>query len=474
MHPPTKNMAPITSLPTEILLEVFKDTGLTATDLCRCSSTCRKFRDIAGLTNFTVDYVFKVDHTSQSGWKLIRCLLLNPKLGERIRSLQLSWHRRRRRDDTTWTLKWDWTEEELAGIAEICKRWKLNESLYTAIKYGLNSEALLPLLLCLTPNLVSLDVGDVGHDMISDEYGHTIHDAVRIYNHCMGGTETASVPEYPSAFDESSLKEWFKSGGARYTPRGRVSEPISSIPWIYSAFVPDSWPAGLSNLKEFSHGGSNSNALRYRPRSLNFWPNQNLPLILQLPSLETLKLTHINALMGAPIEWIGPKPAHKLKRLELYHYRFYRMDFETVARLTGGHLESVVCVLSDENFTPWDMSPQEKIRVITDYFQENSKDTLERDKISVTRSYKGFFDNFQFIGAEHLALSRQIAPNVGTGADEYSECDLFNGVSEDEEDEEENAEEDGGEDGEDYNGDDGNGGRNVNGRRNTGRNEGVI
>lgn len=138
--------------------------------------------------------------------------------------------------------------------------------------------------------------------------------------------------------------------------------------------------------------------------------------------------------MGTPIS-DGPKPAHKLKRLEIFHYRFYRSDFETVAVLTGGCLESVVCILSDENFTPWDMPPEEKIEIITDFFQENSKDTLARDKISVIRSFRGFFDDFRFSGTENMVLLSEINQTGGGGPDGY-DFDWFYGVEEDEEDDE--------------------------------------
>ncbi|RVD81819.1 uncharacterized protein DFL_009666 [Arthrobotrys flagrans] len=426
-------MASITTFPPEILLQIFKDDNLTPTDLARCSQTCHKFHDLTSLPDFKIDYTFRVDHPSHSGWRLIRCLLLNPAPGERIQTLRLAWHRRCRRDKSTWTLKWHWTEEELSKISEICKRRNLNTSLYPAIKLGLNSESLLPLLLCFTTNLESLDVGNVGHDMISDEYGHTIHDATRIYSHCMG-LQPPDSTRLSLHDNETNLADWFESGGAKYSPRGRVKEPISSTPWIYSAFNPEAWPPGLSNIKEFSHGGSNSNALRYRPKSVNAWPNKNISTILQLPKLETLKLSHINALMGTPIS-DGPKPAHKLKRLEIFHYRFYRSDFETVAVLTGGCLESVVCILSDENFTPWDMPPEEKIEIITDFFQENSKDTLARDKISVIRSFRGFFDDFRFSGTENMVLLSEINQTGGGGPDGY-DFDWFYGVEEDEEDDE--------------------------------------
>ncbi|KAK6498685.1 hypothetical protein TWF481_011263 [Arthrobotrys musiformis] len=425
-------MKSITSFPTEILLQIFKDDGLTPTDLARCAQTCRKIRDITDLADFKIDYVFKVDHTSHAGWRLIRCILLNPQTGERIKSLKLEWFRRQRLDKTTWTLKWSWTDDELSQISKICEKHKLDKAVYTAIKHGLNSEALLPLLLCFTTNLEALDVGDVGHDMISDQYGHTIFDANRIYTHCMGPDyqppETHSFTASPPVVSdmEAEIKEWFESGAAPYEHNGRVIEPITSTPFIYSTFTPKAWPPGLSNIKEFAHGGSNCGSLEFRPQHLNTWPNTNISTMLQLPKLETLKLTHINALMGTPIS-NSPKPKHKLKRLEIYHYRFYKHDFITVVGLTGGHLESVVCLLSDENFSIWDMPPSQKLGLITDYFQQGSKDTLARDKIAVTRSFRPFFDSFSFDRDEHEALFRD------TEAITNSKVDWFYGLSEGEE-----------------------------------------
>ncbi|KAK6352573.1 hypothetical protein TWF730_009397 [Orbilia blumenaviensis] len=430
------------SLPTELLLQIFKCKELSPVDLVRCGRTCRRYHDITNSSEFKIDYTFQVDHISHSGWRLIRCLLLNPALGERFQSLQIAWHRRRRRDKTTWTTKWNWTEEELAHISAVLNKWGIDDSgtLYRAIEIGLNSEALIPLLLCFTTTLESLDIGEVAHDMISDEYGHTILDAAQIFSHCMGLSSGSPQPGArdskgerisrtsrrrpldPSGTYKVDLSEWYHSGAGHYNPGGRLVEPLRHIPWIYNAFNPKAWPPGLVSLKEFSHGSSNSAALRYRPRSLNTWPNRNLSTVLQLPNLETLKLSHINALMGTPIH-TQIKPPHKLKHLEIFHYRFYRTDFEKVAILTGGSLESVKCVLSEENFTPWDMSPEDKIRIITDFFHDNSKETLKKENISVYRSFKGFFDDFRFDANENAAMVEQLNAHYGSLDRECHVCD---------------------------------------------------
>ncbi|KAF3165548.1 hypothetical protein TWF751_009104 [Orbilia oligospora] len=79
--------------------------------------------------------------------------------------MTVEWHRRNwsdwKIDKEHWTKDWAWTGLEREKISALCKKWDINEKTKSIILGGKNSEALLPLLLYLTPNLKSLDLGEV-------------------------------------------------------------------------------------------------------------------------------------------------------------------------------------------------------------------------------------------------------------------------------------------------------------------------
>ncbi|KAF3315158.1 hypothetical protein TWF173_004050 [Orbilia oligospora] len=151
-------MASLTTLPTELLTQILTDQTLTTIDISNCALTSRR------LYNLTADrktkYSFHIDHRSQSTWKLITCILSNPRIGHRIHRIIITWHRRNPHKPKSWTPQWLWKSQELEQIKSICEKHGV-EFLYPVIEDGFNSEALLPFLLCLTPNLQSLDFGAI-------------------------------------------------------------------------------------------------------------------------------------------------------------------------------------------------------------------------------------------------------------------------------------------------------------------------
>ncbi|KAK6534992.1 hypothetical protein TWF281_006291 [Arthrobotrys megalospora] len=375
-------MASIASLPTELLTQILNDEVLTSADLACCAQTCSWLRDFIYSEQCNVEYTFQVDHISQSPWKLIRCLLINPKVGERFRKILITWHRRRIQRSKTWTLRWYWTYDELIDIYDTCEKWGLTASIYPVIRDGLNSEALLPLLLCYTTKLESLDLGDVSPDMTADGC-HRAHGIKKMYNHCVGFE------------DEWDPKHWCEIGGAVCHYRGHLEKP--NTPWIYSTFNPDSWLPGLSNIKEFSP----ANSMITEWQLPNTWPVENLSRIILLPRLETLRL------YGALGERVPDPPFGKsnhnspIKRLELIDCRFKEESYKAVAAFTGS-LESFKCVLTNQN-SGWnriyarndatnEAGAEERIAHI--FLQSNMK-TLTRHRISVTRKNDDFYDYFE-------------------------------------------------------------------------------
>ncbi|KAK6332929.1 hypothetical protein TWF718_010757 [Orbilia javanica] len=160
----THHARSIISFPNELLLNIFKDPGLSNTDLTNAQLACSLFRDnIKPYVTRHRKYTFKVDADGYPVWKLIRLLLNNPELdfGKQITEITLKWPKEL---TSRWKVPdcWEWTDYEKARIKEICQQWKITSLTEIYILHGCFSESLLIILMCFTPNLRSLDMGDVG------------------------------------------------------------------------------------------------------------------------------------------------------------------------------------------------------------------------------------------------------------------------------------------------------------------------
>ncbi|KAK6523482.1 hypothetical protein TWF281_001463 [Arthrobotrys megalospora] len=151
-------MSLFSSLPSEILIQILGDDGLSNADAARLRRVCRLFNDHA----FYRKIVFNVDAVSHSPWKFARQMLFyDAELCKKCFSFVVRWDWNIVR---RWTPveSWEWTEVEKTRIVGICEQWVFGEEsgVRGNILKGRNSEALLPLLLCYTPNLRSLNLGD--------------------------------------------------------------------------------------------------------------------------------------------------------------------------------------------------------------------------------------------------------------------------------------------------------------------------
>ncbi|KAF3147897.1 hypothetical protein TWF569_006004 [Orbilia oligospora] len=154
----------ILTLPNEILAKIFGDNDLSGVDISRSIQVCKLFKE--NIRKFVGQKLtFAVDDISHSGWRFAQCLLRNLEIGEPFANMTVEWHRRNwsdwKIDKEHWTKDWAWTGLEREKISALCKKWDINEKTKSIILGGKNSEALLPLLLYLTPNLKSLDLGEV-------------------------------------------------------------------------------------------------------------------------------------------------------------------------------------------------------------------------------------------------------------------------------------------------------------------------
>ncbi|KAK6524622.1 hypothetical protein TWF281_011524 [Arthrobotrys megalospora] len=158
-------------LANEILQQIFCDGRLSAADHFNILRVCKRFKDVIEKNR---KCSLAVDALSHPMWKFGRRLLSDPEFGEQINEITLTWERRRfkgprpqqpdaRKKAATTVLEittdWVWTEAEKQQILDICEEWEITKKTTYLILGGVNSEALLPLILCLTPRLKSLDLG---------------------------------------------------------------------------------------------------------------------------------------------------------------------------------------------------------------------------------------------------------------------------------------------------------------------------
>ncbi|KAF3907171.1 hypothetical protein ABW21_db0207653 [Orbilia brochopaga] len=325
-------MASILELPTEILLEIFSDNSLTPEDLARCQQTCRTFRGVT--EHLKIDYTFKVDSTTQSTWRLARCLLMNPNMGNRFRSIKVTWHRRRPRKPRTWASQWHWTLAERKQIEDLTAEWLSSQTIY-AIAAGLNSEAVLPFLLCFTPNLQSLDLGEAFEGFIYPTF--TAREGIRVLE-ASSGNDWKWTPR--GGWDDGWA--YYDAVSEHTIPTGEALNPL----WFHVNLDHKQWLPGLANLKHFAH------SYKDHKDSNHFylgWPANYLAKLLMLPRLETAQVHCCASIvfrqhhtLGELVdELLNKRFTPSVKRLEIHGSDFRQEDFEALAKLTGSleHLE---------------------------------------------------------------------------------------------------------------------------------------
>ncbi|KAF3101219.1 hypothetical protein TWF102_005017 [Orbilia oligospora] len=366
-------MASLTTLPTELLIQILTDQTLTTIDISNCALTSRR------LYNLTADrktkYTFHIDHRSQSTWKLITCILSNPRIGHRIHRIIVTWHRRNPHKPKSWTPQWLWKSQELEQIKSICEKHGV-EFLYPVIEDGFNSEALLPFLLCLTPNLQSLDFGAIVPSMIHGGT-YSAETAVRIFKAC----ERRYTGQNYKVRHNKDKRVYFDSRwGSSYR---------QNILWTYSALnlpEPNGIP-GLSNLKHFRHGPSPP-----WQRKCMGWPAEYIVKILLLPNLETASFHGAVAFdptkpgsdykpLSATLEFTAGKKS-SVRELEIINCDLERSDYSTLAELTGS-LEALSGSIVE--YYHWWRSGNKLVDMINTFKKSNPR-TLSANKISVKRS----------------------------------------------------------------------------------------
>ncbi|KAK6536569.1 hypothetical protein TWF281_000795 [Arthrobotrys megalospora] len=245
--------------------------------------------------------------------------------------------------------------------------------MFEGVNPGLNSEALIPVLLLHTPNLQSFDMGDARLDIMGSYV--SCGEAERIYDYCTVDNPEhrlrrgTRAPEYPG-FWQFSL------------PQENYTKNYYSFLYLHMR-LDSGWLPGLSNITHFSHGCYRAGGYFDR------WPASHLFLMMLLPRLQTAQFygaTVIPADSNAPLKltmdrkFSGEKST--IKHLELLNCRFRRADYEAIAQMTGS-LESFRCILEHEE-VPWDDFAYETD--VHDVFRLHNRNTLKEEHTSVSRA----------------------------------------------------------------------------------------
>ncbi|KAF3923687.1 hypothetical protein ABW20_dc0101545 [Dactylellina cionopaga] len=326
-------MVCLTTLPVEILAEIFTQDSLTAADITRIKRVCKFFSALARIP--LSSYTFKVDAYTHPTWKFVRYLLKNPKDGEQIRKIRVEYYRREcYQGPEEWTTWWEWTPEEIGKIKEIQKRWDLSKYLVGTIIGGMNSEALLELVLCFTPNLESLDMGHVDPCVV---YGLDDTKAFdKLPDHIIEFFRNGVRAEREGHEDSKELEKltWKSIPGDIRT--GSELEPSTYL-WSHTLFRDDSkdkFEQLFANLRYFSHG---------------FWedhppgmPINTLISIFFLPNIHTIQLSRCTVRDYVEDEIMEVRPHRvfegfksKVKRLKFRDSAIDRKGYIAIAKLTG-------------------------------------------------------------------------------------------------------------------------------------------
>ncbi|EPS41896.1 hypothetical protein H072_4130 [Dactylellina haptotyla CBS 200.50] len=360
-------MLNITTLPIEILSEIFCETS--SFDFENIKRTCKLFHSIAQRCHPRI-CIFKVDAAGHPAWRMIRPLLKEPKPAEHIREIKVEWHRRNLTGHgATGTEQWEWTPDEITKIRTVSATSKIYPHTTDAILAGINSEALLPFLLCLTPNLESLDLGAVQTRLVVYEDDYTTQGAVlKLLTDCLK-EETRKQYSVPNSVDYYREIEGLDSEEAE----SRVLEEDDSyldyvcerlnellethVPynddstneclWFHKMFdSTNTWPPiGLGKLTHFS--AIESLSAEYG-NSNGTYENAG---IFGLPRIQSIRMG--NSATSLPWEdalirlWGSAESfkATTLKRLELYRSWQMTEDILGIAKATSG-LEYVAVVTS--------------------------------------------------------------------------------------------------------------------------------
>ncbi|KAK6503871.1 hypothetical protein TWF481_008874 [Arthrobotrys musiformis] len=361
-------MTQITVLPSEILLQIFGEIDIA--DIYNLKRTCRLFNEISSRSRHTC--LFKVDAPGHPTWKLLKYLLRNQHVGKQITEIHVEWHRcGLGENDLFGRGQWTWTDREIGKIHDICEGVSSSTTnpLKCAIIGGINSEALLPLLLILTPNLKYLDLGIVNGELIThNPYDNFVQRDVmdtflKLYNennrlrclypstsfeewcaaHGFNFFSTAGEPLPPRRDRTSSsvgilCRRYFRSWSSDHIPSDGLGKTGST--WLQHCAVrgASQFP-GLRSLKHF-RCTTNNYSLQTDASHYHILMCQNMETVLIDGCFLTQGLS-----LGRRWQWedffytkspdmADVKKSSRLRKVELLRGHFTESDLELLAKMT--------------------------------------------------------------------------------------------------------------------------------------------
>ncbi|KAF3186771.1 hypothetical protein TWF106_000558 [Orbilia oligospora] len=350
-------MAPITSLPSEVLLDIFHRVGSNWTyperdanaDIIHIRQVNRKWRVLGQdvpLTNFWID----VDGVTQSLWKLGRSLLHDVSIAAQIEEIWVRWSRRKADYPETFTKRWKWKREDRERIELYREELAayISPATFDAILEGVNSEALLPFIFCFTTNLKELRLGRVeallvarvwfangaGAQNIRESLGPGLGEEVFKYieDEVDGEEYIYDYDDRPDDFYQTDI--FF----AKHMPP--EAEEEGALWFHVNMGTPGKY---LPGLRKVTHLENRYTEHQFFLSDLSGWSARYIAPLLLLPSLETLEI-ECHATIGGrrdklhyplyiPFEpYRGLKS--KVKQLNLIDGRMRLEDYDAIASIT--------------------------------------------------------------------------------------------------------------------------------------------
>ncbi|KAF3921082.1 hypothetical protein AA313_de0206456 [Arthrobotrys entomopaga] len=332
------------ALPQELLLDIFS--RLDIDDLARSKRVSKQLKQTVECVPLT-SYTFHIDHTNQSAWKFMRHLIQNPRVGRDLRHLRVEWHRRIASDESTWTRPWKWSPEDRTLLdsiqEETVNSGVFGNGIWEVIRDGINSEALLPLLLYYSEYLETLDLGDVQIHLIICEV-----DMHRYLHEAIIELFQDEEPEDPY-FHQNDPYGSFPM--AHQVP----PSPHSAL-WVQYYFQTEDgegYLPGFVNLKYLRHGINDD--IRCTKYTWG-WHAEFLPPLLFLPKLEELEVNGCSTQGMADTtlqQDLEPFEGQKsnIKRLIMHDGRMLDEDYILVASVTG-NIEFVSIEINPDKMPP--------------------------------------------------------------------------------------------------------------------------
>ncbi|KAK6534139.1 hypothetical protein TWF281_005477 [Arthrobotrys megalospora] len=404
-------MAPITSFPSEILLNIFHQLGSfygtlnsASADIIRVRQVCKRWR-ILGQDVPIRYFSITIDEVERRIWKFARSLLYDVSFATQIKELFVRWSRRRADTPGTFTTRWKWTKEDREQI-----EWRreamapyISSATFDAMLEGVNSESLLPFICYYTTQLEYLDLGfteallvarawyshgsgfynirkmlgpgpkDEGFKYIEDEVGLEDEDE---------DEDDDNDSDYDSDYDSDPELYDKENFFLKHMPP--EAEEEGALWFHLNMGTPGDYLPGLRRVVRLENRNTN---YEFPLRSVSGWSAKYIAPLLFLPNLEILEIEGHATIGGNKDKMHYPLSVSfepyrglrsKVKRLQLADGRLKLEDYDAIAELTG-NLDCVEIYHSDYH----NEIQEEEYPYIVRCFRDQNRSSLALSRVSV-------------------------------------------------------------------------------------------